>query len=185
MKIFRQIAKNQFVFASFFGAGVAKISAGLEIPEEVGRELQGDFFREFSDVKRWHERIRKDYQKNGYVTGLSGFRRRAPIAPTQIINTPIQSDESIIVCNAMSRLSELGKLELQPNFEVHDDLSYVWEEADIEKNSEVVIREMTRIVLPWCGIVPIQVEMSIGSDWASLKEVGKYTSVQIWGHRRK
>jgi DNA polymerase-1 len=184
MKQFRQIAKNQFVFASFFGAGIAKISAGLEIPEDVGRELQGDFFREFRDVKRWHERLRRDYEQNGYVTGLSGFRRRAPIAPTQIINTPIQSDESIIVCNAMSRLSELGKDQFQPNIEIHDDLSYVWEEADIEKNSEVVIREMTRIVFPWMGIVPIGVEMLVGDDWASLKEVGKYTSVEIWRHKR-
>ncbi len=72
----------------------------------------------------------------------------------------------------------------QPNMEIHDDLSFIWPTKSIDKNAEVVGKEMTRIAVPWMGIVPIVVELSLGNDWADMKEVAKFSSEEIWGHKR-
>ncbi len=68
----------------------------------------------------------KNYQCTGYVTGLSGFRRRAPFGLNELINVPIQADEGCMVLDAMSRLSELGDPRFQAALEIHDDLTFIW-----------------------------------------------------------
>ncbi len=184
LKQYRQLSKNKFVFPSFFGAQPPSISINLGVPVEKVERLQSKFWKKFPHIYKWHERVKADYKNMGYVTGLSGFRRHAPISINQIINSGIQADEAFIVCEAMSRLSEMEEDRFQPNLEVHDDLSYIWPTKGIDKNAEVVAKEMTRIAVPWMGIVPIVVELSIGNDWADMKEVAKFSSEEIWGHVR-
>lgn len=181
--VYRQNAKNAFVFASFFGAQAKKVSSGLDVPEKVGEKLQEMFWNEFPDIHKWHQLLEKMYYKLGYITGLSGFRRRAPISPNQRINSPIQADEAIIVCSAMSRLSEYKQQRFQASMEIHDDLTFIWPKHKIEKNSEVVIKEMTKISFPWIN-VPLAVERSVGEDWCDLEKAGTFSSIEIWGHKR-
>lgn len=183
-KAYRQRAKNELVFPSFFGAQPKNLSRGLGIPEEYTIKLHEQFWTMFPEILNWHKKIKRDYHKNGYVTGLSEFRRHAPVSQTELINSPIQSDESLIVCNAMSRLSEMGEDRFQANFEIHDDLTFWWDKKDIDKNAEIVAKEMTRLSFPWMVIVPIVVEVSVGDDWSSTQEVAKFSSVEIWGHKQ-
>ena len=178
-KKYRDIAKNGFVFPSFFGARAATVAGRLKINERDGDRLQDKLWQMFPDVHGWHESIKQFYLKHGYVTGLSGIRRRAPVAPNQLINAPIQADEALLVCNAMARLSELGDPRFQASMEIHDDLTFIWPQADIERNSEVVITEMLRIEFPWVN-VPLGVERSIGADWGTLEKAGEFFSDQ-WG----
>jgi uracil-DNA glycosylase family 4 len=173
---YRQIAKNGFVFPSFFGAQPPKLSLVTGIPENKTRELLEEFWDEFRDVPKWHDRVNANYRKTGYVTGLSGFRRHAPVAATERINTPIQGDEVIIVLDAMARLSELGDMRYQANIEIHDDLTFFWPKEEIEKNSEIILREMLRINFDWIN-VPLVVERSIGEDWCDLEKAGEFESV--------
>jgi uracil-DNA glycosylase len=175
-KELRNVVKNKFVFPSFFGAQPRSIANDLKIDERDAEDYQAEFFDEFPDVKAWHERLVASYHKLGYVTGLSQFRRRAPVDHNQIINSPIQADEALIVCNAMASLTWLGDPKFQPNFMIHDDLTFFWRKADIEKNAETVLDHMLKIEYPWIN-VPIEVEMSIGEDWYSLDEVGKFEAV--------
>jgi uracil-DNA glycosylase family 4 len=181
-KIYRQRAKNEFVFASFFGAYPPKLASTLGIPVRIAEKVRDKFFSEFSGIHRWHEDRHRFYKKNGYITGLSGFRRHAPVASTEIINTPIQSDESLIVCSAMASLSEKG---IDANMEIHDDLTFIWKKKDVDRLSEIVAKEMTRLSFKWMATVPIVVEMSVGPNWADLKEVAKFSSIELWGHKRK
>jgi len=181
---YRQISKNKFVFPSFFGAYPKSISGGMEIPERIAQRLQDEFWEEFPDIHKWQNKLKESYYETGYVTGLSGFRRHAPISSNQVINSSIQADESIIVCSAMAALSEMEDERYQANLEVHDDLSFFWDKDEIDKNAEVVAKEMTRLRFPWMKIVPVVIEMSIGDDWSSLKEVAKFSSIEIWNHRR-
>lgn len=180
-KEFRQKAKNKFVFPSFFGAGAYTTSSGLGVPMEIGKALGKEFKRAFPGVAKWQELTRKNYRKTGYVTGLSGFRRRAPVAPTEIINTPIQSDESKIVLDALWRLAQLREDCFIPNIEIHDDLTFIWPLADIERNAEVVIGMMLDVPFEWAKIVPMGVEMSIGRNWADLEPVGEWFSDEWFG----
>lgn len=175
-KVMRQRAKNGLVFPAFFGAQPPTLSNDLNIDISYCYELLDEFWEEFPGVRKWQIRLQKDFYKYGYVTGLSGFRRRAPISPNQLINSPIQSDEVLIVCDAMDRLSEMGDPKFQACLMVHDDLTFIWRKKEIERNAEVVIKAMLDVPFSWAKIVPIGVEMSIGRDWGRMHEVGKYES---------
>lgn len=176
MKEFRQISKNKFVFATFFGAQSYTTSEGLGIPRNVCEELREEFFDEFPDIEKWHKQLKKLYYENGYVTGLSGFRRPAPVSSTELINTPIQSDESIIVMDAMNRLCEMQDPRYQPALMVHDDLTFFWPKKEVEKRLEVVVKEMINIPFAWANIVPIEVDVSMGEDWINQTKIGAYAN---------
>lgn len=180
MKGWRHAAKNKFVFPSFFGAQPFSISANLGIPKEKIEGVQEEFFDQFHDIAKWHKDLEKFYFKNGYVTGLSGFRRYAPVSVNERINTPIQSDESIIVMDAMCRLSELEDPRYQAMLMVHDDLTFCWPKNEIEKRAEIVVKELITLPFEWTKIVPIEVEMSVGEDWVHMEEVGKFAN-NSWG----
>jgi len=184
----RHGAKNGFVFPAFFGAREKKLASLLQIDPMDCRELLDEFLAEFSGIHSWHQRIEKFYAKYGYVTGCSGYRRRAPITRNELINAPIQADEAMIVCDAMARLSKLAypatqadriiraRPSLQAGMEIHDDLTFIWYEADVEKNVETVVDTMLNCPFEWAHIVPISVEWALGDDWYLLKDQGAFAS---------
>lgn len=175
-KKYRHKAKNEFVFPSFFGAQPKSLAGYLGVPEKVVAKQHTHFWEMFPDVKVWHERVIDQYYEVGYVSGLSGFRRRAPASPNEAINAPIQADEALIVCDAMNRLSEMGDDRLQANLEIHDDLTFFWRPAEVDELAKIVISTMLQVPFEWAHVVPITVEMSTGPNWADLTEVGIYAS---------
>jgi uracil-DNA glycosylase family 4 len=187
-KALRHRAKNQFIFPSFFGAYPKKLANGLDVPEDLCKELQDELWEMFPSVHAWQQRLINGYEETGYVVGLSGFRRRAPISQNELINAPIQADEAIIVCDAMIRISRLAdrmkEWLLQPAMEIHDDLTFFWPEDAIEELTPIVAKEMTKLSFPWIN-VPLVIEQSIGDDWADMKEVAKFSSEELWNHRRR
>lgn len=181
MKGFRHLAKNKFVFPTFFGAQAYNTSEGLGIPRNICEELLEEFFDEFPAIKKWHLSLDKFYLEHGYITGLSGYRRHAPVSTNEKINSPIQADEAIIVMDAMNRLAEMEDPRYQAALMIHDDLTFFWPKNEIEKRAEVVIRAMVTVPFKWAQVVPIEIEMSVGSDWINQKEVGKFSSDQFDG----
>lgn len=173
---YRHRAKNQWVFPSFFGARAETLAGYLNIPDTISIDLQEEFWDMFPSIKQWQDNLVDSYYECGYVTGLSGFRRRAPISPTELINAPIQADEVLIVCDAMARLSELDPERLQACMEIHDDLIFNWPKDQVDRNAEEVIREMLNVPFKWAHVVPIVVDMSVGIDWASMEGAGTYSS---------
>lgn len=182
----RSVVKNKFVFPSFFGA-VGKSIAGqgyLGIDEKHAMGLSEEFFSEFPDVRGWHEDLKEFYATNGYVTGLSGFKRRAPIAINQLINAPIQADESIIVCGAWYRLCATGDERLVPNWMIHDDLSFIWRKKELDKMLEMVVPIMLHQEHDWEKTVPMEIEVSIGQNWCDLKEIAKFETLKTGGYHQ-
>jgi uracil-DNA glycosylase family 4 len=175
LKDYRQRAKG-FVFASFFGAGGKKVAEVLGIPEQIGYKLAEEFDAAFPGVAKWQDGLHAFYANNGYVTGLTGFRRYAPVAYAEIINTPIQSDEAMIVFDAMIRLAETGQPHFAPNMEIHDDLTFVWPDNKLDEYAEYVIGAMLNCSLDWAHKVPIVVEMSVGQTWDKMEPCGEYES---------
>jgi uracil-DNA glycosylase family 4 len=174
MKGFRYLAKNKFVFPTFFGAQSYNTSEGLGVPREICEELREEFFDEFRGIKKWHESLESFYRENGYITGLSGYRRQAPVSMNEKINSPIQADEAIIVMDAMIRLSEMQDPRYQAALMIHDDLTFFWPKNELEKRAEVVVKTMINVPYEWAKVVPIEVVMSVGEDWIHQKEVGKF-----------
>lgn len=179
-KKYRHSAKNKFVFPSFFGAQPRSLAANLGVSERVAYAVHEQFWDEFPDIKAWQKRTIKNYYETGYVTGLSGFRRHAPVAYTELINCPIQSDEAKIVCDAMIRLSRLGE---DPNLEVHDDLTFILRKKNVDRLSEIIIGEMLTISFPWIN-VPLEVEMSLGKNWADKEKIGSFNSTDWFGKKK-
>lgn len=175
-KYWRNRAKNGFVFPSFFGALAKKTAGELGIAERDSEYLREQLWDMFPDVLKWQKRLKDGYYRDGYVTGLSGFRRHAPVGINELINAPIQADEAIIVCTAMADLSELEEPRFQANMEIHDDLTFCWDKHEIERNLETVVPIMVNTPYEWAHVVPIGIEVSIGDDWESLKGVGEYFS---------
>lgn len=172
---YRDRAKNEWVFPSFFGAVPESLAKYLGIPEKITKKLAEEFRDMFPGVFLWHERTIDAYYEKGYVTGLSGFRRRAPISVNELINAPIQADESLIVCDAMSRLSELGEDQFQASLEIHDDLTFIWNEHHVDEYAEVVLDHMLKVPFPWVN-VPITVDVAIGDAWDPLEKIGSFSS---------
>lgn len=173
-KAYRNRIKNEFVFPSFFGAKGTTVAHYMGVDDDVGVKLQKMFWGRFGGVFDWHESLFHNYRKHGYVAGLSGFRRRAPISPNELINTPIQGDEAVIVCDAMARLCELRQPALQPNMEIHDDLTFIWPEDKVDEYARMVLDIMLNCPFEWAQIVPLGVEFSVGPNWFNQKPVGEY-----------
>lgn len=180
MKDFRTDVKNQFTFPLFFGARLESAAGYLEIPPEVVRPLYNEFWRQFSGVKKWQEDLLKFYEDHGYVECLTGKRRHGPLTTNKIFNSPIQGTAAAIVNEALSRLTETGDPELQPEIQIHDDLTFVRiPEKRVDEITEKILDIMLKPVFPWFN-VPITVEAAVGPNWLQMEEFGVFSSDEWW-----
>lgn len=196
-KAARSKIKNGFVFPTFFGAQPRGIAVALDIDQDIVTNAQEALFEEFPGVKVWQDSIKDHYQEHGWISGLTGIRHRAPRSPNQLINAPIQADEAWIVCDAFTRISKLAsqndalhqqkamdglrkrqidRWNLQPNMEIHDDLTFIWRKRDIDYLAPIIITAMLAVPFKWAHVVPIEIEMSVGTNWSNCVEVGKFRS---------
>jgi DNA polymerase I-like protein with 3'-5' exonuclease and polymerase domains len=103
-----------------------------------------------------------------------------------IVNSPVQGTAAEIVMDAMARLSETGDPEMQPEFNIHDDLTWLRvPEERVDDVAEKIITHMLDVPFPWANIVPLTIEMSCGRNWQpydkvsnpdGLQEIGAYSS---------
>lgn len=176
MKSFRTDIKNQWTFPLFFGARMESAANYLNIPISVITPLYDEFWETFSGVKLWQEKVQEFYQKHGYVECLTGRRRRGPLSLNQIINTPVQGTAAEIVMDAMSRLSEMQDWELQPEINIHDDLTFCRVPVKkVDIIAEKIIDVMIHVPFDWVN-VPISIEMSIGDNWLDMVDCGTFAS---------
>lgn len=186
IKLWRQEAKNKWVFPMFFGSQVASCAAQLNYPLEILEELADDFWDEFRGVRKWQDKLVSNYERNLYVETLNGRRRRGALSRNQIINHPIQGTAGDIVGDAQARLAERSYREedpcLQMILNVHDDLTFELPANNWKPYLDDIAAEMCRPVFDWIQ-VPLLVEASIGPNWADCKEVQVYRSNEIYNLR--
>ena len=176
MKDFRTDIKNQWTFPLFFGARLSSVAGYLNIPENVLRPHFNKFWKEFEGVKQWQEDLKDFYDEYGYVETLTGRRRHGPMSLNELLNAPVQGTACEIVMDAMSRLSETGDPDLQPELQIHDDLTWLRvPEKNVDVIAEKVIDQMLRVPFDFVN-VPITAEMSVGENWMDLEEVGTFAS---------
>jgi len=186
---FRSMVKNKLVFPSFFGASIESVTAylsdgtGRQMPGDKVGQLMDEFWQTFSGVKRWQEWLMKGYYKDGYVSTLSGRRRRYPLSRNEAINHPVQGTAAELVCDAMVRLSyhaaTTGEWHAHPVLNIHDDLTFVVPDnvGDLERCISVIVKEMLTFDFAWVN-VPLACEVSIGPNWCDLEKFGEF-----WSHK--
>jgi uracil-DNA glycosylase family 4 len=183
IKTLRQEMKNKWVFPQLFGAALQSCAEQLHLPEWVADDLGGEFWDEFQGVKRWQERLLKNYEKNLYVETLGGRRRRGPMSKNEIINMPIQGTALDIVGAGMDAISERADAEedqdLQPRLNVHDDLTFVMPSGNIATKVPVIAHEMCKPRFTYIN-VPLIVEVKTGKRWHPMTEIAVYRSNEIF-----
>lgn len=182
-KRYRSIVKNKLVFPAIFGASNGSIAGYLNTPEDKVEELMEEFWRTFSDLKDWQDKLMKGYYNDGFVTSPTGRRHNYPLTRNEAINFPIQSVAADIVCDAMNVLSAEAAATknwwLHPILNIHDDLTMVVPDDDAVLDD--AIRRIYKVMLtPAFDFinVPMSVECSIGNNWYEMTEVGKF-----WSHK--
>lgn len=186
LKTFRTDVKNQWTFPLFFGAGRSSAAGYLKIPEEAIEGPYEEFWEEFAGIAEWQKDLEDFYHQHGYVECATGRRRRGPLSINKIINTPVQGTAAELVLDAMCRLSETGDPELQPELNIHDDLSFLRVREDrVDEVAAKVLDHMLDIPFEWARTVPITVEMACGKNWMpydkvtnpdGLQDIGDYSS---------
>lgn len=181
-KELRQRAKNEWVFPQFYGSAHRSCAASLGMPEDTSKRLAGEFWDEFTGIKKWQDKIIAKYERELYVETLSGRRRRGPLSRNKIINTVSQGTASDIVVDAMERLSvEADILDLpflQAPLNVHDDLTFFVGDADLDSAVDHIALRMCQCDFDYIN-VPILVEVSVGKTWDQTKEIGTFRSDQL------
>lgn len=184
VKTLRGDMKNGWVFPQFFGSSPYSCAASLDIPTEIAEKMAKEFWETFSGVKKWQEQTVKFYKKHGYVQTLTGKRRYGPLSHNEIINTPIQGTAATIVLNAMNELSELALRDenlwhLQPNLNIHDDITLYLPDKTIESDIEIITKTMVTPRFDFIN-VPLVAEVEIGEDWCNQYVYGEYSSDGGW-----
>jgi DNA polymerase I-like protein with 3'-5' exonuclease and polymerase domains/uracil-DNA glycosylase len=186
IKTLRQEAKNGWVFPQLFGSSVRSCAEQLHLPEDIADDLAAEFWDEFKGVKKWQDKLLANYEKNLYVETLGGRKRRGPMTKNQIINHPIQGTGADIVLEGMNVLSEKAQFEddplINPNINVHDDLTFIVPDAVLEDKISIITREMCMPRFDYIN-VPLLVEVSVGQRWNELEEIKKVYSHELFGHR--
>lgn len=132
---FRFLAKNNFTFANFFGAGAPSIAEEMRKSEHYKEYVEGKwklnlnrkgkfesyyvkfseehiakcqqaFYTRYSVYKAWQDSLVKNYYATGYVDNPFGFRRRYPLKRNEIINHPIQSTSFLLLLDSLISIEE-------------------------------------------------------------------------------
>lgn len=129
----RQIGKG-VNFLTAYGGGAGKLARTTGISFEQAQSMIQEYYRQFSGLTEWKQKVVAQGRKHGYVTTLSGRRRRLPDlmstddearsrAERQAVNAVVQGSAADICKKAMidihKTLSGTGAHML---VQVHDEL---------------------------------------------------------------
>ena len=176
----RQIGKSAN-FLTAYGGGAAKLSATAGVSLTRAKYVINQYYEQFSGLSRWKKKVVTQAQKDGYVTTISGRRRRLPDinslkeelrarAERQAVNAIVQGSASDICKKAMIKaypevLLFGGKLLVQ----VHDELVVnVPDTDDVESKAGILRQAMGHGKV--LKDVPLIVSSHSGRTWAEAKD---------------
>jgi len=175
----RYEGKNQFVFPEFYGSYWKTIARGnSQWRAERIEEVEEIFWQDHAGVKRWQERSRDFYERNGYVQLLTGFRVRwgkhGPLSFNQTCNIPIQGIAFHRLLAVMIKAeAEMVRRGLQSMIvgQIHD--SIVSDVADDEREEVADLqRDIARASQwEWDRLVPWDVEIKIGRNLLDMEAI--------------
>ena len=169
----RYNAKNGFVFPSFYGSVAKSIAKSFpEISLTHIMRVQEKFWSEYAAVKVWQNEVLETYSKNGYVRGLTGFKRPGPLSDNQLFNTPIQGTAFHLLLDALWRAEkEMRARGMGSNIvsEVHDSLLIDTVPEELEDVIELIEGVMCSKRFSW-QTVPITVSWEYGPNWYDMEK---------------
>ena len=167
-------------FLTAYGGGSAKLAATTGITQTRAKFVINQYYEQFSGLSKWKRKIVAQAQTDGFVTTISGRRRRLPDinsskedlrarAERQAVNAVVQGSASDICKKAMIKAFPVvtafgGKLLVQ----VHDELVVnVPDTDDVDLKAEALREAMghSKVIKD----VPLIVSSHSGRTWAEAK----------------
>jgi DNA polymerase-1 len=163
-----------------YGLSAYGLADRLQIEREEAAEYIDRYFERFPAVRRFIDETIARAEKEGHVRTLLGRRRNIPelrsgnrqrrgLGERLAVNTVIQGTAADIIKLAMVRctraLAEAG-LETRLVLQIHDELLFEGPDAEMERASEIVQREM---IDAFELDPPLAVDIGVGPDWLAAK----------------
>lgn len=178
----RKVAKTlNFGVAYGMGPRAFAQQSGLSLQE--AKMFIDEYFKDFSTIKQWQERILSAARRDGFVENINGRVRPLPDITSfnkmlqaeserMAINFPIQSVGADVIKSAMVQVKEylvaeeLWGTAVKMLLTVHDEL--VFEIADNDRLPKVVdeIRHIMESI--YTLKVPLTVNVEVGGNWGEL-----------------
>lgn len=164
-------------FGIIYGMSAHRLAAQLEISRTQAGQFIDDYFAAYPRVRHWTREIVASARETGFVTTLSGRRRKIAditsrnhnlraAAERVAINTPIQGTAADLIKIAMiavdERLRTMG-MTARMIMQVHDELIFDLPEAEVDAVGTAVCEEMERAMTLE---VPLRVDVKVGRNWA-------------------
>lgn len=177
----RRIAKV-INFGILYGMGGQAVARQGEVSRQEGDAFIAQYFATFPAVRQYIEQTKHEAVEQGYVTTLTGRRRRMPelqdprreiraAAERAAVNAPVQGGAADIIKIAMVRLQrQLGERELAGRMilQVHDELVFEVPEGEVAAVADLVRATMESAMEL---AVPLKVEVKVGNNWAEMRAV--------------
>jgi len=197
----RYVAKNGFVFPTFYGSfyehtgpniwesvedstrneltskGIKSVQQFIHHVEDVENEFWED---KFPVAKEWTEKIIKNYNKKGFIDLYTGFRCYGPMSRNQVINYHIQGTAFHCLLWTFTQVSQKLKNRHMDTYligQIHDAIvPDVCPEEELYLDHMIWLYGTQKIREQWEWIiVPLGIEKSISEvdgNWAEMKEIG-------------
>ncbi len=167
-------------FGIIYGSSDYGLAQGLKIPRAEAKAYIDSYFERYSGVKAYMEKIIEQAREQGYVTTMFNRRRYLPeihssnhnlrsFAERMALNTPIQGSAADIIKIAMVKIDNIikeGGFKAVMLLQIHDELLFETEEAELNFFAPMVRREMEQA---FSLSVPLQVDLKWGNSWEELK----------------
>jgi len=167
-------------FGVIYGMGAFRLARELGISLSDAQTFIDSYFETYSGVRSYFDKVIRFARENGYVTTISGRRRRIPeinsrnrnareFAERTAINTPVQGSAADLIKLAMIKIAELFRSENLRSrllLQVHDELVFEVSETELEMVKKEVCSLMeTALPLE----VPVKVDVGVGKNWLEAK----------------
>ena len=173
----RNIAKS-INFGLLYGMGAKKLGETLGIPAKEAKVYIEKYFETFPTIKTFMTSIQEKAMEDGYVNTLFNrhrnfdFANAAPMLKAgflrESVNTVFQGSAADLIKKSMLEIYNIYKNNCEVNMllQIHDELIFEIKEDIIEEVSVELQNIMKNI---YKLDIPLEVSVSIGSNWGELK----------------
>ena len=174
----RQLGKG-VNFLTAYGGGYQKLARTTGIAEDHAKHVIDQYYRQFSGITKWKQQVVAQGRRLGYVTTMSGRRRRLPDlmstdqgararAERQAVNAVVQGSAADICKKAMVDCAEAFKdLNAQLLVQVHDELVVAVPEDAVYEMKPILVAAMGDGTV--YEDIPLKVSCHAATSWAEGK----------------
>jgi len=174
----RQLGKG-VNFLTAYGGGASKLARTAGIDEDHAQHVIDQYYRQFNGITQWKQQVTATGRSLGYVTTLSGRRRRLPDlrssdrglrarAERQAVNAVVQGSASDICKQAMVQCGRVFKgSPAQMLVQVHDELVIAVPSDEVSSFKPILMEAMGHGTV-YDGI-PLKVSCHSAGSWSEAK----------------